>query len=154
MWANTRAAYDALARAAATILRRPRRDPLRPVYAEEIAKGAGKEWEGEQVTKLWPVEHPLVRVHPETGPQEPVREPAFTVGDQGHVRAAGQRPAAHALRPHDAVRVHLPLPLAARARSRFWDNRATMHYGIYDYGDERRVMHRVTLRGDRPEGGR
>ena len=34
----------------------------------------------------------------------------------------------------------------------FWDNRATMHYGIYDYGAERRVMHRVTLRGERPQG--
>jgi taurine dioxygenase len=31
----------------------------------------------------------------------------------------------------------------------FWDNRTTMHYGIYDYGDDRRVMHRVTLAGER-----
>ena len=34
----------------------------------------------------------------------------------------------------------------------FWDNRTTMHYGIYDYGDDRRVMHRVTLKGERPFG--
>jgi alpha-ketoglutarate-dependent taurine dioxygenase len=34
----------------------------------------------------------------------------------------------------------------------FWDNRATMHFGINDYGAARRVMHRVTLRGDRPVG--
>jgi taurine dioxygenase len=34
----------------------------------------------------------------------------------------------------------------------FWDNRATMHYGVYDYGGSRRIMHRVTLRGDRPYG--
>ena len=34
----------------------------------------------------------------------------------------------------------------------FWDNRATMHFGIYDYGDDRRIMHRVTLRGDTPVG--
>ncbi len=31
----------------------------------------------------------------------------------------------------------------------FWDNRTTMHYGIYDYGDDHRAMHRVTLEGDR-----
>jgi alpha-ketoglutarate-dependent taurine dioxygenase len=34
----------------------------------------------------------------------------------------------------------------------FWDNRPTMHYGIFDFGTQRRVMHRVTLRGDRPVG--
>jgi len=34
----------------------------------------------------------------------------------------------------------------------FWDNRATMHFGIFDYEGKQRVMHRVTLRGDRPNG--
>jgi hypothetical protein len=27
-----------------------------------------------------------------------------------------------------------------------------MHFGIADYGDARRIMHRVILRGDRPTG--
>ena len=27
-----------------------------------------------------------------------------------------------------------------------------MHFGIFDYEGEERVMHRVTLRGDRPRG--
>jgi len=30
----------------------------------------------------------------------------------------------------------------------FWDNRATMHYALDDYGDAPRYAHRVTLRGD------
>jgi taurine dioxygenase len=34
----------------------------------------------------------------------------------------------------------------------FWDNRATMHYALDDYGDAPRYAHRVTLRGDRPFG--
>ena len=34
----------------------------------------------------------------------------------------------------------------------FWDNRATMHYALDDYGDAPRFAHRVTLRGDRPYG--
>ena len=34
----------------------------------------------------------------------------------------------------------------------FWDNRATLHYAVDDYGDALRIAHRVTLRGDRPYG--
>jgi taurine dioxygenase len=31
-----------------------------------------------------------------------------------------------------------------------WDNRATQHYGVADYGDQRRVLRRITLSGDVP----
>ena len=33
-----------------------------------------------------------------------------------------------------------------------WDNRNTAHYANRDYGDARRLMHRITLRGDIPVG--
>ena len=53
----------------------------------------------------------------------------------------------HMTNPSFVVRYHWePGTLA------FWDNRSTMHFGIYDYEGERRVMHRVTLRGDPPVG--
>ena len=32
----------------------------------------------------------------------------------------------------------------------FWDNRATQHAVVGDFGDAHRVIQRVTLRGDEP----
>ena len=33
-----------------------------------------------------------------------------------------------------------------------WNNRATQHYAIDDYGDQPRVVRRVTIHGDAPVG--
>jgi alpha-ketoglutarate-dependent taurine dioxygenase len=151
MWANTRASYDALAE--------PLRDMLDgligihydPSYAEEIAKGAGQEWEGERVTKLWPVEHPLVRVHPETGRKNLFVNPNFTVAIKDMYGLQGQG-LLKMLYDHMTQYEYICRYRWRPGTLGFWDNRATMHYGIYDYGTERRVMHRVTLRGERPQG--
>ena len=31
-----------------------------------------------------------------------------------------------------------------------WDNRCAMHYAAHDYSDEARLMHRITIAGERP----
>jgi taurine dioxygenase len=98
-----------------------------------------------------PVEHPVVRVHPETGRRALFVSPGFTLGIKGF---PGRQSAdflrllyKHATQPELLFRHRWePGTLV------FWDNRATMHYGVNDYGDARRVMHRVTLRGDIPCG--
>ena len=83
---------------------------------------------------------------------------------QEHIKENMANPEARAPGPVDAGR--RPTPPAAAANigamtiSRveldvtlaFCDNRFTMHHGIHDYGDDRRVMRRVTLRGERPVG--
>lgn len=35
-----------------------------------------------------------------------------------------------------------------------WDNRCTLHAGVYDHGEQARVLHRVMCRGERPFGER
>ena len=48
------------------------------------------------------------------------------------------------------ARVHLPLPAGRSGSLAFWDNRCAMHNPINDYHGFRRVMHRITLAGDKP----
>ena len=151
MWTTTRAAYDTLA------------PPLRdfcdgltaihfdPHYAQVIAEGGGQDWDGKHLDRLWPVEHPVVRVHPETGRRNLFVNPQFTVGLKSFPGPQGEGLLRvlydHMLQPQFTVRYRWrPRTLA------FWDNRATMHYGVFDYELSRRVMHRVTLKGDRPYG--
>jgi taurine dioxygenase len=53
----------------------------------------------------------------------------------------------HCERPEFTCRFHW-----APGSVAFWDNRATLHYALDDYGTAVRIAHRVTLRGDRPWG--
>ena len=53
---------------------------------------------------------------------------------------------AHTIAPERVVRWHWRDGDVA-----IWDNRSTAHYAAADY-TERRVMHRVTVAGDRPMG--
>jgi taurine dioxygenase len=151
MFANTRAAYERLAPAMRELCDGLVAYHYAADYAQQVADGDGKTWDGKPVKKLLPVRHPVVREHPETGRRNLFVNPNFTVALEGF--DGGQGSALLRL-----LYDHMTQPeLTCRYRWRpgsvaMWDNRATMHYGIYDYGDARRVMHRVTLRGDKPYG--
>jgi taurine dioxygenase len=112
--------------------------------------GMGNEWEGAKVTELEPVAHPVVRVHPETGRRGLFVNPGFT----SHILGVSDAESRAIL---DALYAHLTKPEhIVRHRWRagdlgIWDNRATAHYANRDY-TQQRVMHRITLRGDRPVG--
>lgn len=93
-------------------------------------------------------EHPVIRVHPETGERTFVLG-AFTkqiVGlsnaDSRELFTLLQR---HITKLENTVRWHWRAGDVA-----IWDNRATQHYGVADYGDQHRVLHRVTVAGDVP----
>ena len=151
MWADTRAAYDALAAPLQRLCDELAAFHFEPFYAQAVAEGHGNVWEGKKLTRLLPATHPVVRMHPETGRKNLFVNPKFTVRitdmperqSDGLLRLLYE----HMTSPQFVVRYHWQPGTFA-----FWDNRATMHFGIFDYEGERRVMHRVTLSGDRPVG--
>jgi len=97
-----------------------------------------------------PVEHPVVRVHPESGRK------LLNVNANWTARIVGVSQAEsdallrflfeHVKSPEFQVRLHWNVGDIA-----FWDNRAVQHYAVADY-TERRVMQRITITGDRPVG--
>lgn len=151
MWVNTRAAYDALGAPLQRFCDTLSAFHYSDYYAQVVEQGGGNTWHGKRLEKLLPARHPVVRVHPETGHKNLFVNPGFTVG-LADIPASQGNPILRMLYDHMTQPQFLVRYKWSPGTLAFWDNRATMHYGIYDYGDERRIMHRVILRGDRPYG--
>jgi taurine dioxygenase len=99
--------------------------------------------------KVLIAEHPVVRTHPETGRRALYVNVGHTSGFKGWTEEES-RPLLellfrHQVKPEFTCRFHWePGSLA------FWDNRCAQHNPVNDYHGFKRVMHRVTLAGDRP----
>jgi alpha-ketoglutarate-dependent taurine dioxygenase len=120
-------------------------------YLAQRRGGRGSQWEGETFTALEPVHHPVVRVHPETGRKSLFVNPGFT----SHIAGVSDAESRHLLDlfyAHVTKPEHIVRHRWAEGDVAMWDNRATVHYANRDYGQARRVMHRVTLRGEAPVG--
>ena len=94
-------------------------------------------------------EHPVVRTHPETGREALYVNPGHTVRFAGWTEEESA-PLLNYLfeqqvKPEYTCRfVWRPGSIA------FWDNRCALHNPINDYHGYKRLLHRITLKGDKP----
>ena len=93
--------------------------------------------------------HPVVRTHPETGQKalyvnigHTVRFEGMTVEESSPILEYLFR---HQIKPEYCCRfVWSPGSVA------FWDNRCAQHYPVNDYHGHKRLLHRITLKGEKP----
>lgn len=93
--------------------------------------------------------HPVVRTHPETGEKILYVNEGHAERFDGWTEAASQPLLnllyQHQRKPEFQCRFRWSLGTLA-----MWDNRAGQHYPVNDYHGYRRLLHRVSLKGDRP----
>jgi taurine dioxygenase len=99
---------------------------------------------------VYETEHPVVRVHPESGERTLVaghfvkQFVGFNSSDSQHLYAILQD---HITKPENTVRWRW-----RKGDVVIWDNRATQHRAIADFGQQPRHLRRVSLTGDVPVG--
>jgi alpha-ketoglutarate-dependent taurine dioxygenase len=102
-----------------------------------------------QARKDYTAEHPVVRTHPETGRKALYVNVAHTVRfkDMSEEESAPilDYLFRHQIKPEFTCRFHWEPGSIA-----FWDNRCAQHNPVNDYHGYRRLMHRITLKGDKP----
>jgi taurine dioxygenase len=150
MFASQYAAYEALSPTMKTMI-----DPLIGVSSsakadvsktrEDRIKTDGRQ----EAPKEYRAEHPVVRTHPETGRKALFVNTAHTAGIVG-MSDEESAPLLrflfeHQVKPEFTCRfIWEPNAIA------FWDNRCVQHNPVNDYHGHRRVMQRITLKGDKP----
>lgn len=155
LWANAVTAYETLPAPLRALA-----DQLRAVHSnlydyaaarpQGVSSEASRRYHEVFTATVYETEHPVVRVHPETG------ERALLLGhfvqklvglgqaDSHRIFAALQE---HATLPENTVRWHWQPGDVA-----IWDNRATQHRAIADFGKQPRHLRRATVAGDVPVG--
>ncbi|CAM2902951.1 TauD/TfdA dioxygenase family protein [Acinetobacter celticus] len=153
VWANTTTAYNDLPEELKTLA-----DSLRAIHSNNYDYAAKASVPAEVLAKYkdffnsteYETEHPLVRVHPETGEKTLLLGHFFKkfVG----YSAADSRRLFDLFQNYVEKLENIVSWRWEAGDVAIWDNRATQHRAINDYGDQHRVVRRVTLEGDIPVG--
>lgn len=116
--------------------------------ARVFARRLGKAPE-ELHDKYPPVEHPVIRTHPETGLPGIYVNNGFTSHILG-LSAEESRDLLHHLYAQAANPEYQCRFKWAPGSIAFWDNRACQHNAVSDYFPQVRIMERATIKGDQP----
>lgn len=154
VWANTAAAYQELPEPLRALA-----DQLWAVHSNEYDYASVKpdvdpakleRYRKVFTSTVYETEHPVVRVHPVSGERVlqlghfVKRIKGCSLADSQHLFAVLQ---GHVTRLENTVRWRWQAGDVA-----IWDNRATQHYAVDDYGTQPRIVRRVTLAGEVPVG--
>ncbi|HSC85285.1 MAG TPA: TauD/TfdA family dioxygenase [Pseudomonas sp.] len=152
VWANTATAYQDLPESLRELA-----DKLWAVHSNEYDYAAikpnvdpvfVKEYLKVFTSTVYETEHPVVRVHPVSG-ERTLLLGHFVKRIKGLSRDDSQRLfdilQGYVTRLENTVRWRWQVGDVA-----IWDNRATQHYAVDDYGQQQRIVRRVTLAGDVP----
>jgi taurine dioxygenase len=149
VWANAVAAYETLPPLLRSLV-----DQLWALHSNAYDYGATRpdatarqvqRYENVFKSTIYETEHPVVQVHPLTGERAIIlgsfvrRLLGVSLAESAHLFAMLQD---HVTRLENTVRWRWSVGDVV-----IWDNRATQHKAIDDYGDQRRIVRRVTIDG-------
>lgn len=141
-FANQELAYDDLSDGLRAVV-----DGLQAVHS---AEGLARQYR-EKAQDAPRAEHPVVRVHDETGRKSLYVCRAFTTRFANWTREESQSLLdylfAHSVRPEYQAR-----HAWSAGDVVMWDNRALLHFAVHDHGDDPRVIHRLQVAGPVPQG--
>lgn len=150
LWTNLGAAYQGLSETMRGFI-----DGLKGIHRFEPPRGASEDaaYDESVRRRTMETEHPLVRVHPETGERQLFVSPSFLKSIVGLTPRESEQ--LLELLWEQLVRPEYTVRFKWRAGDvAMWDNRATAHLAPTDIfeSDHDRQLYRITLVGDTPVG--
>jgi taurine dioxygenase len=154
LFANTTVAYDALSQGMKKLLGglagvNSSEKGYRGGRAAGMARLDAMKETFEAQANTYENAHPIVRTHPKTGARSLYLNRSHTLRFND-MTVEESAPLINYLCDH-MIRPEFTCRFRWRAGSvAVWDNRTTLHHAVNDYAGQRRHMHRITIKGDRP----